>query len=352
MKTLFPYVIMTIGLMIFSHNSVCQKPIDNTLYEGTIRVACIGNSVTYGNGIENPDANSYPAVLQQKLGDKYHVRNFGHSGATLLKKGHNPYWQTEEYKNALSFKPHVIVIHLGLNDTDPRNWPNYRDDFIKDYTDLINRFLAIDVHPLPQVWICRMTPIFHGHPRFKAGTRDWFWQIQNSIDLIAQHNNVGFIDLHAPLYTRPDLFPDYVHPTKEGANIIAREVYQQLTGDFGGLQMPVVFNNHMVIQREMNIPVWGTANYNERIRVEFKDLVLETDTDVYGNWKVEFPPMQAGGPYTLKVSTHDKALVFDDVLVGEVWLCSGQSNMAFKLNQSTKAEEEILNADLPDIRLF
>ena len=125
---------MTIGLMIFSHGSVCQKPIDDSSYDGMIKVACIGNSVTYGYGIENPDANSYPAVLQQKLGDKYDVRNFGRSGATLLKKGHNPYWQTDEYKNALDFKPHVVVIHLGLNDTDPRNWPNYRDDFIKDYT--------------------------------------------------------------------------------------------------------------------------------------------------------------------------------------------------------------------------
>ena len=338
--------------MLFSRNSVCQKPINDSSYDDMIRVACIGNSVTYGYGIKDINKNSYPAVLQQKLGDKYVVRNFGHSGATLLKKGHNPYWQTEEYKNALSFKPHVIVIHLGLNDTDPRNWPNYRDDFIKDYTELIDSFLAIDTHPLPKVWICRITPIFHGHPRFKAGTRDWFWQIQNSIDLIAQNNDVGLIDLHTPLYSRPDLFPDNVHPTKDGANIIAREVNQQLTGDFGGLQMPMVFNNHMVIQREMNVPVWGTANYNERIRIEFKDLVLETDTDVYGNWKVELPPMQAGGPYTLKVSNDDKTLVFKDILIGEVWLCSGQSNMAFQLNQSANAAEEILNADLPDIRLF
>ena len=207
MKAKAPYGIVIIGLILISHVAFCQKPIDVSSYDDTIRVACIGNSVTFGYGIADHETNSYPAQLQQMLGSKFDARNFGHSGATLLTKGHNPYVRTSEYNNALDFKPHAVVIHLGLNDTDPRNWPNYRDDFIKDYTDLINNFLSSDVHPKPVVWICKMTPIFHGHPRFKAGTRDWFWQIQNSIEVIAQHNEVGLIDLHTPLYARPDLFP-------------------------------------------------------------------------------------------------------------------------------------------------
>ncbi len=339
------------GLVMLYYQAIGQ-PLDETNYDEKIRVACVGNSVTYGHGLDDPNTNNYPAVLQGLLGEKYEVANFGRSGATLLKKGHNPYWLTDEYKNALDFKPHVVVIHLGLNDTDPRNWPNYRDDFIKDYTELIDHFLSVDVHPRPKVWICRMTPIFSGHRRFKAGTRDWFWQIQNSINLIAQNNDVGFIDLHTPLYSRPDLFPDNLHPTKEGAQIIATEVYQHLTGDFGGLQMPNVFSDHMVLQREMNIPVWGTANYNERISTQLGDITLNTKSDAYGNWKLEFPPMQAGGPYNLKVSADDKSIIFEDILIGEVWLCSGQSNMAFELKHSAKAAEEIPKADLPDIRLL
>lgn len=99
------------------------------------KIACVGNSVTFGYGLANRDHDSYPARLQALLGEDYLVGNFGRSGATLLSRGHNPYVKTEEYRKALEFLPDVVVIHLGLNDTDPRNWPNYRDDFIADYQD-------------------------------------------------------------------------------------------------------------------------------------------------------------------------------------------------------------------------
>jgi len=69
----------------------------------TIKVACVGNSITYGYGIENREQNSYPSVLQRLLGKGYKVGNFGHSGATLLSKGHRPYIQQEEYQKALAF---------------------------------------------------------------------------------------------------------------------------------------------------------------------------------------------------------------------------------------------------------
>ena len=105
-----------------------------------IKVACVGNSVTYGYGIKNRETNCYPAQLQQMLGDAYEVENFGHSGATLLNKGYRPYTQQEAYQKALRFAGDYVIIHLGLNDTDPRAWPNYRDDFVRDYLSLIESF--------------------------------------------------------------------------------------------------------------------------------------------------------------------------------------------------------------------
>ena len=98
-----------------------------------VKVACIGDSVTYGTGIEDRDNDSYPSQLQRMLGDGYEVGNFGRPGATLLRKGHRPYMQQPEFSEALDFAGDIAVIHLGLNDTDPRNWPNYRDEF---YTEL------------------------------------------------------------------------------------------------------------------------------------------------------------------------------------------------------------------------
>ena len=144
-----------------------------------VRVACVGNSITYGMLVEDRERNCYPAVLGRMLGAGYDVRNFGHSGATLLNKGHNPYTKTKEYAEAIAFRPDIVVIHLGINDTDPRNWPNFRDEFIPDYAALIESFR--EANPAAKVYICRMTPIPHRHRRFKAGTRDWHHQIQEAI---------------------------------------------------------------------------------------------------------------------------------------------------------------------------
>ncbi len=103
-----------------------------------IKVACVGNSITYGTGIQDREHFSYPVQLQKMLGDKYLVGNFGKPGATLLKHGHRPYMKQEEYRQAMAFKGDIAVIHLGINDTDPRNWPNYRDEFVKDYLSLMD----------------------------------------------------------------------------------------------------------------------------------------------------------------------------------------------------------------------
>lgn len=98
-----------------------------------IRVACVGNSVTFGYKIDQREENCYPAQLQELLGDQYPVENFGKSGATLLRNGHRPYMQQEEFKKSVAFYPDILIVSLGLNDIDPRNWPNYRDEFISDY---------------------------------------------------------------------------------------------------------------------------------------------------------------------------------------------------------------------------
>lgn len=317
-----------------------------------IRVACIGNSVTFGAGIKNRADDAYPVQLQSMLGDEYDVRNFGLNGATLLKKGHRPYWEQDVFQQAKDFMPHLVIIHLGLNDTDPRNWPNYRDEFNADYADLIRVFSELPVNPKPKVWISRMTPIFHNHPRFKSGTRDWFWQIQNEIERIATSNNTGLIDLHSPLHKRPDLFPDALHPVAEGAKIIAETVYKEITGDYGGLKLPEIFGSNMVLQRNKDIPIYGTANAGTSIEVVFGKEVRHTTVDMHGKWRVSFPAKKAGGPYELKVSDGFTTVQMSDILIGEVWLCSGQSNMSFMLKQSANGDEEIPNANNSQIRFY
>lgn len=317
----------------------------------TIRVACIGNSVTYGYGHLDPKKTSYPTRLGEMLGTEYDVRNFGHSGSTLLSRGHRPYIHQQAWLDALAFSPDKAIIHLGLNDTDPRNWPNWRDEFIPNYLAMIDSLRK--VNPDIEIWICRMTPIFHGHHRFKSGTRDWHAQIQHAIEEVALLANVHLIDLHEPLYHRPDLFADALHPNSEGANILAQTVYAAMTGNHGGLSIPAIYSSHMIIQRDKPFLLQGKANAGKKVYAKLGKERLEATVAEDGTWKLSFKPLEASKkPLTLTITDGVTTLTLTDVLVGEVWLCSGQSNMAFMLQQATEAQKHITEAATKNLRLY
>lgn len=319
--------------------------------EKIVKVACIGDSVTYGTGIEDRENDSYPSQLQQLLGDGYDVGNFGRPGATLLRKGHRPYMDQPEFKDALEFAGDIAVIHLGLNDTDPRNWPNYRDEFIGDYLALTDSLRKSN--PSVRILIALMSPITPKHQRFISGTRDWHSDIQEAIATAAEAAGAELIDFHSQLHSRPDLLPDSLHPNAEGAGILASTVRSAITGDYGGLQMPEIFSDGMVLQRNMPIIVSGTADAGAEVslRLEgpFRTIKMKTVATLSGKWSMELRPLEAARDMELTIESKGKRLEFKDIAAGEVWLCSGQSNMAFMLCESSDAGET--PAD-PDLRIF
>ncbi|MBR5656534.1 MAG: cyclically-permuted mutarotase family protein [Prevotella sp.] len=318
--------------------------VNSVMAKEKIRVACVGNSVTYGYGLPLRETQAYPVVLQQLLGERYDVRNFGHSGTTLLRHGHRPYVEQKVFHAALDFKPDEVVIHLGLNDTDPRNWPNYADDFVPDYIALIDSFRMANPHA--RIWLCLMTPIGHRHSRFESGTRDWHLAIQLAIRRVASTAGVGLIDLYTPLHLHPNLFPDALHPDAEGAALLAQVVYGYLSGDHGGLQIPEIYGSGMVIQRGRPISFKGMADAGEEVEVTINGRSRKVKAGADGQWVVEFPTMKAGGPYELDFKTSNRQFHFTDVWIGEVWLCSGQSNMEFPLSKLlTASEDEQLATD-------
>lgn len=316
-----------------------------------LRVACVGNSVTYGYGIAGRDSLSYPAQLGRMLGTGYDVRNFGHSGTTLLRRGHRPYMNVGEFRAALAFRPDWVIIHLGLNDTDPRNWPQYAEDFIDDYCALVDSFRT--VNPKARIWICRMTPIFHGHPRFESGTRDWHAAIQQAIGRVSVATGATLIDLYEPLHVWPNLFPDNLHPNAEGALILARTVRDALTGDYGGLRLAEWLSDGAVLRRNRPITISGMANAGERIEARFLGEKRTATAASDGRWSVKFRAHPAGGPYTLHVEAASRTVEVKNLWLGEVWLCSGQSNMEFTLREAATAAADIRHADsIPGLHLY
>lgn len=315
-----------------------------------VRVACVGNSITYGTGIADREHFSYPVQLQQMLGNGYVVGNFGKPGATLLYKGHRPYVEQPEFKEALRFKGDIAVIHLGINDTDPRNWPNYRDEFVKDYLSIMDSLRA--ANPKVRFILARMTPIADRHPRFQSGTKQWHDEIQTAIETVARVSGAELIDFHEPLYPYPNLLPDAIHPNPEGAGILAKTVYGGITGNYDGLSMSSLYADYMVLQRDVPLDIHGTANTGEKITVEIGGQKASTTADNQGKWSVVLSPMQATEDLTLTITAGKQRKVFSHVAVGEVWLCSGQSNMAFMLCQAESGKEDIAAADDPQLRLF
>lgn len=113
-----------------------------------------------------------------------------------------------------------------------------------------------------------------------------------------------------------------------------------------------VFSDHMVLQRNQDIQVWGWAEPQESVTVTFNGITRETMSNQQGKWRLSLSPMHAGGPYEFTVSSERQRISFQDVWIGDVWLCSGQSNMEWPVSAVNNAAAEISAADFPMIRLF
>lgn len=200
-----------------------------------IKVACIGNSITDGHGIPFAPANGYPAQLQKLLGKDYLVKNFGVSGRTMLNKGDQPYMNEMAWKDAVAFKPDVVIIKLGTNDSKPQNW-QYGEEFKQDLKQMITTLRPDLAQPVkkgkknkkqviknegPKIILC--TPI----PALKTS-----WGINDSIitnniipiqQQVAQEYNLQVIDLHSLFGDGKDtMLGDGIHPNDKGAQKMAK----------------------------------------------------------------------------------------------------------------------------------
>lgn len=330
------------GVGCMSLSIVAQRP---------VKVACVGNSITAGYLLKDPTTESYPSRLQQLLGEGYEVGNFGHSGATLLSKGHRPYIQTEEFRKALAFDADIVIVHLGLNDTDPRNWPNYAQYFERDYLKLLDT-LGIQ-QPHKQFYIAKMSPLLPAHRRYYTSSRDWFKQVNQAITQVgntkfvapmaegqfsAANRVVTLLDFSVPFSGRWHLFPDALHPNAEGANLLAHYVYQNLKKQ---TTLPITlhpyYRDNMIIQRGQ-VKIKGKATPGHTLQYQAgKQKVQKTLVDSEGNFVLHLDCRQYGS-FDLHITdeTSGEKCLLRNIQVGEVWIASGQSNMAMTLGETAE----------------
>jgi acyl-CoA thioesterase I len=199
----------------------------------TVHVSCIGNSITWGEGLAGRDTACYPARLQQMLGPAYNVLNWGVAGATMLKNGNKPYWtfgQTS-FKAAMAFLPRIVIIDLGTNDSKGSggvdNWPSHQDEFVGDYGAMIDTFTALSSKP--KVWACYPLPAYS--TAYLIDSMVIHYQILPKIKAVVLVKGIPLIDLFTWMSGQPTLFADGIHPNATGYLKMAQKVYQMLMAD-------------------------------------------------------------------------------------------------------------------------
>lgn len=204
-----------------------QPPrIDTFNRTGPVRIACVGDSITFGAGVENREANHYPHVLGSLLGDRFDVRNFGVSGATLLKAGDLPWWKTPAFQAATDFNPDVVLVKLGTNDTKPQNWGPHGREFEDDLKALVEHFRKLPAKP--QVWLIQPVPVYED--RWGINEKVLMEGVIPAIQTVADKMRLPVVDLNAALSDRPELFPDKIHPNAAGAKLMAQTIRKALLG--------------------------------------------------------------------------------------------------------------------------
>lgn len=189
----------------------------------SIRIVCVGNSITAGYGLVDWTKQSYPARLQILLGSKYTVRNCGVSGRTMLKKGDSPYWNEIMYKEAKNFNPDIVIISLGTNDCQKQNWI-YKDEFYNDYVAMVNEFRANGKNP--HIFVCLPPPIYVDIYSYTDSILRK--QVIPLIDSVCITQKTSRIDFYHPMLPYSGFFQDGLHPDSIGALIMARIVYDAI----------------------------------------------------------------------------------------------------------------------------
>jgi len=219
---------------------LCSLPLVAQHHHDTIRVACVGNSITEGHGLKDKKTQAYPAKLQELLGPSYYVQNFGLSGHTLMKGTDRPYMNDKKwfrFQKALASNPDIVTIKLGTNDSKTPYDSLLHADFMRDLNAMIDSFQALPSKPY--IYLCLPIP-----------ADGEVWTIRDSvisgeviprIRAVAQERNLPVIDLYTPFKPFMDLLPDKIHPNAGGAMIIAEEIARRIQTDM--LEGKIHFGN-------------------------------------------------------------------------------------------------------------
>ena len=193
-----------------------------TLGQGAIKVAAVGDSLTYGYGLENRREEAYPSVLLDLLGSHYQVSNYGMSGRSLLSTSDYPYLQEKNAQASLQSDADIVIIMIGSNDSRAAYWN--KEQFIKEYLDFVKGYIKL--HSQPDVFI--VAPPYVPTSRFGLNNEVIRDEIQQIVEDVATELGVHFINLYPITEGHPEYYSDGLHLTPLGNRVIAKAIFSAL----------------------------------------------------------------------------------------------------------------------------
>ena len=228
------FAVILIGSIVFGYiffNGLSGIRLNPKYKEGQIKVALVGDSVTYGHSIKNWPKNNYPALLSDSLGEKYCVKSYGVSGCTVQPDGDQPYNATKAYQWSHEFEAGILVFMLGSNDSKPENWKG-AEKFKEEYLNLLATYTEVENPPV--VLLCT-PPTAYFPEGVTEGLSNYDVQpaiieeIAEIVEDVAEDKGYTLIDINDLTENRRDLFgKDNVHPNNDGAKAIASVVYDYI----------------------------------------------------------------------------------------------------------------------------
>jgi lysophospholipase L1-like esterase len=190
---------------------------NNDSLSNKTRVACVGDSITNGT--------YYPGDLWMMFGvENYTIGNFGVDGSAVSLDSGNPYMYTSKFQQAKHFQPNIVVIMLGTNDANSIITPN-NGSFVSSYVKLVEDFQALSTQP--KIWLVKPPPVFSNGTTPSAELLNN--HILPGIEQVALQTNSPIIDVYSAVSNSSHFFPDGVHPDPDGSQLIANEIYREIT---------------------------------------------------------------------------------------------------------------------------
>lgn len=225
---LLPIVSIVVLISLFAvYSTFYGRPVAPAKPD-TIRVACVGDSITFGNPFFA--SARFPQQLEELLGNAYSVRNFGAVGFTAQKAGDHPYWEHRYFKLSSEFSPNIVIIMLGTNDSKPQNWTG-ASRFVQDYRSMIEHYQSLPSKPRIILATPPATFLVRGHTELPSGMNpDAIAVIAESVKQTGASLGIPVVDVRAATVPHPEFFSlDGVHPDGDGNLLIAKAIYAELS---------------------------------------------------------------------------------------------------------------------------